>query len=152
MKKHDKSAIFTIGRRKTSIARIKLQVISATTAPKETQNSKTSSKTARPNITINKHNLEKYFPTIRMQKMATAPLDLLNMHDQVIIQINVSGGGTTGQADACSLGIARSLELLKKESRIPLKRAGLLKRDPRSVERKKYGLHKARKSTQFSKR
>ena len=81
------------------------------------------------------------------------PLELLNIKDTVSIKATVRGGGLTGQAGALRLGIARALcEFNKEEFRPPLKEAGLLTRDDRKVERKKYGLHKARKRPQYSKR
>ena len=150
--KEKNSPIFKVGRRKTSIARVKLQFSKKTSVSNETP-------TKNIEITVNNRKINEYFTIHRMQKLAVAPLEILEntklqkpIVETFCIKINVNGGGITGQADACSLGIARSLEALNPEMRIPLKRAGLLKRDPRSVERKKYGLHKARRATQFSKR
>ncbi|NEQ95571.1 MAG: 30S ribosomal protein S9 [Cyanothece sp. SIO2G6] len=84
--------------------------------------------------------------------MAKAPLETLGLEGEYDILVNVRGGGLTGQADSIRLGIARALCELDPENRKPLKIEGYLTRDPRSKERKKYGLHKARKAPQFSKR
>ncbi|MGK7891280.1 MAG: 30S ribosomal protein S9 [Leptolyngbyaceae cyanobacterium] len=84
--------------------------------------------------------------------MAKAPLETLGLEGEYDILVNVRGGGLTGQADSIRLGIARALCELDPENRKPLKIEGYLTRDPRSKERKKYGLHKARKAPQYSKR
>lgn len=83
---------------------------------------------------------------------AKAPLETLGLEGEYDILVNVRGGGLTGQADSIRLGVARALCELDPENRIPLKIEGYLTRDPRSKERKKYGLHKARKAPQYSKR
>jgi small subunit ribosomal protein S9 len=83
---------------------------------------------------------------------AKAPLETLGLENEYDILVNVKGGGLTGQADSIRLGVARALCELDPENRKPLKVEGYLTRDPRSKERKKYGLHKARKAPQYSKR
>ncbi len=81
-----------------------------------------------------------------------APLESLGLENDYNILVNAHGGGLTGQADAVKLGVARALTQLSPENRQPLKAEGFLTRDPRAKERKKYGLHKARKAPQYSKR
>ena len=104
------------------------------------------------NITVNDKNYKTYFPLVYLQNQVERPLktvDLLNKYD---VKINATGGGVKGQAEAAMLGIARVLLEINPDFRPVLKAAGLLKRDPRSVERKKFGHKKARRSFQFSKR
>ncbi|NJN85533.1 MAG: 30S ribosomal protein S9 [Leptolyngbyaceae cyanobacterium SL_7_1] len=84
--------------------------------------------------------------------VAKAPLETLGLENEYDILVNASGGGLTGQADSIRLGVARALCQLDPDNRKPLKIEGYLTRDPRAKERKKYGLHKARKAPQFSKR
>lgn len=84
--------------------------------------------------------------------VAKAPLEMLGLENEYDILVNAHGGGLTGQSDSIRLGVARALCQLDPESRSPLKKEGYLTRDPRAKERKKYGLHKARKAPQFSKR
>ncbi|MCB1324714.1 MAG: 30S ribosomal protein S9 [Spirochaetales bacterium] len=124
---------FTIGRRKTAIARVKL-------TPGDGK------------IEINGRNVDEYFPVLRLRNMAMQGLTLVGMQGKCNLKISVVGGGIKGQAGAVRLGIARALQEQNKDLRAPLKKDGQLKRDPRMVERKKYGLHKARRGTQFSKR
>lgn len=83
---------------------------------------------------------------------AKAPLETLGLENEYDVLVNVNGGGLTGQADSIRLGVARALCQLDPENRKPLKVEGYLTRDPRAKERKKYGLHKARKAPQYSKR
>ena len=123
----------TVGRRKTSIARVYVADGSG-------------------KITVNKRELTDYFPKATSRYVVEQPLKLLEVSDKFDININVKGGGTTGQAGAIRLGIARALVALNASDRSTLKQAGFLTRDPRKVERKKYGLAGARKSYQFSKR
>jgi small subunit ribosomal protein S9 len=104
------------------------------------------------NITINDKDYKVYFPLVYLQNQVTRPLKTVEVADKFDIKINASGGGVKGQAEAAMLGIARVLIDLNPEFRPALKAAGLLKRDPRSVERKKFGHKKARRSFQFSKR
>ena len=123
----------TVGRRKSSVARVYLADGSG-------------------KIMVNKRELTNYFPKATSRYVVEQPLKLLEMTDKFDININVKGGGTTGQAGAIRLGIARALVELNATDRGALKAAGFLTRDPRKVERKKYGLAGARKSFQFSKR
>jgi small subunit ribosomal protein S9 len=122
-----------VGRRKTSVARVYLRPGSGT-------------------VTINRRPLVEYLPTEVRQKALTAPLDLTGTAGQFDVVVNAKGGGLTGQAEATQLGIARCLVAFNEEFRKPLRDAGYLTRDPRMVERKKYGQPKARKRFQFSKR
>jgi small subunit ribosomal protein S9 len=103
-------------------------------------------------ITVNGKDYKTYFPLIYLQNQVEAPLKACEVSDKFDILINAAGGGVKGQAEAIKLGISRALLEVDPEYRPALKAAGLLKRDPRSVERKKPGRKKARKSFQFSKR
>lgn len=126
--------IQTTGKRKSSIARIFL-------------------KEGEGKITINRQKtLEEYFPREAHQRSILTPLALTEQLGKFDVMVNVCGGGVTGQAEAIRHGIARALVESDIELRATLKDAGLLTRDARIVERKKYGRHKARKSCQFSKR
>ncbi len=122
------------GRRKKAIARVRL--IPAGTGI----------------ITINDKALEDYFPQGTTQYIVKQPLELLEVTAKYDVIVNVYGGGYTGQAGAIRLGIARALLLAEEGCRPALKKEGFLKRDPRAKERKKYGLKKARRAPQFSKR
>ena len=124
--------IFT-GRRKTSVARVRLERGSG-------------------QFTLNGRPLEDYFPTETLQGLVREPFEVTESTGQFDVIARIHGGGTTGQAGALRLGIARALEDEEPDWRAPLKSAGLLTRDPRKVERKKYGLKKARKAPQYSKR
>lgn len=104
------------------------------------------------NITVNDKNYKVYFPLVYLQNQVERPLKTVEATDKFDIIINAAGGGLKGQAEAAMLGIARALLEVNPELRPALKAAGLLKRDPRSVERKKFGHKKARRSYQFSKR
>ncbi len=121
------------GRRKTSVARVYL--VSGT-----------------GKFTINKRDIEEYFDFDTLRTIAKSPLILTENEGKFDVYVNVHGGGTTGQAGAIRHGIARALLQYDEEMRPSLKREGFLTRDSRKVERKKYGLKKARKSPQFSKR
>ncbi|MFV0606275.1 MAG: 30S ribosomal protein S9 [Niabella sp.] len=103
-------------------------------------------------ITINDKDYKNYFSLVYLQNQVERPLKTIEATDKFDIKITASGGGVKGQAEAAMLGIARALIEINPEFRPALKAAGLLKRDPRSVERKKFGKKKARKSYQFSKR
>ena len=103
-------------------------------------------------ITVNDKDYKSYFPLVYLQNQVERPLKTVEAADKFDIKINAAGGGVKGQAEAAMLGIARVLVDLNPEFRPALKAAGLLKRDPRSVERKKFGKKKSRKSFQFSKR
>ena len=103
-------------------------------------------------ITVNDKDYKKYFSLVYLQNQVERPLKAVDAVGKFDIKINATGGGMKGQAEAAMLGISRVLVELNPEFRPSLKAAGLLKRDPRSVERKKFGHKKARKSFQFSKR
>ena len=121
------------GRRKTSVARVFLRP-------------------GQGRITINRRPFEDYFPRETLRLIVTQPLELTGTTSQVDAKINVKGGGLSGQAGAVRHGIARALLEFNIELRPQLKRAGMLTRDPRMKERKKYGQPGARKRFQFSKR
>jgi small subunit ribosomal protein S9 len=104
------------------------------------------------NITVNDKDYKVYFPLVYLQNQVERPLKTIEATGKFDVKINAMGGGLKGQAEAAMLGISRVLVDLNPEFRPALKAAGLLKRDPRSVERKKFGHKKARKSYQFSKR
>ena len=122
-----------IGRRKTSVARVIL-------------------KSGNGKVTVNGKEFEKAFPLLVSREDITKPFDITETKGKYDVNVNVKGGGSTGQAQAVRLGIARALIDLNPEFRPSLKIEGLLTRDPRMVERKKYGQPKARKRFQFSKR
>jgi len=103
-------------------------------------------------ITINDKDYKAYFPLVYLQNQVERPLKTVEAADKFDVKINAAGGGMKGQAEAAMLGIARVLVDINPDFRPALKAAGLLKRDPRSVERKKFGKKKARRSYQFSKR
>lgn len=125
--------IHKIGRRKTAVARIYLSE-------------------GKGNITINKRELDNYFTTPTLRYKVKQPLALTNNETSFDIKVNVFGGGITGQAEAIRLAISRAMCEINEEHRLVLKPEGLLTRDPRMVERKKFGQKKARKKFQFSKR
>lgn len=104
------------------------------------------------NITVNDKDYKTYFPLVYLQNQIERPLKTVDVITKYDVKINATGGGVKGQAEAAMLGIARVLLEINPEFRPALKAAGLLKRDPRSVERKKFGHKKARRSYQFSKR
>jgi len=121
------------GRRKTSSARVFL-------------------KRGGGQITVNRKPLDEFFGRQTARMIVRQPLDLVELSDKFDVNVTVKGGGTTGQAGAIRLGVARALMEYDAELRLPLRRAGFVTRDARAVERKKIGLHKARKATQYSKR
>jgi small subunit ribosomal protein S9 len=104
------------------------------------------------NITINDKDYKTYFPLVYLQNQVERPMKTVDVVNKFDVKINATGGGVKGQAEAAMLGIARVLLEINPDFRPALKAAGLLKRDPRSVERKKFGHKKARRSYQFSKR
>ena len=122
-----------VGRRKQAIARVRLIPGSG-------------------EWTINGRTLEEYFPNKLHQQDILLPLTLLERENQFDLKVTVNGGGPTGQAGALRLAIARALNIYNPADRTALKKAGLLTRDARAVERKKAGLHKARRAPQYSKR
>ncbi len=103
-------------------------------------------------IIVNDKDYKVYFPLVYLQNQVDRPLRTVEVANKFDIKINATGGGVKGQAEAAMLGIARALLEVNPDFRPALKAAGLLKRDPRSVERKKFGHKKARRSFQFSKR
>ena len=103
-------------------------------------------------ITVNDKNYKDYFPLVYLQNQVEAPLKTIDAIDKYDVKINATGGGLKGQAEAAKLGIARVLLEINPDFRPALKAAGHLTRDPRGVERKKFGHKKARRSFQFSKR
>jgi small subunit ribosomal protein S9 len=104
------------------------------------------------NIVVNDHDYKVYFPQVYLQNQVELPIITVDGVGKYDIKINAAGGGKKGQAEASKLGIARALINLNPEFKPALKAAGLLTRDPRGVERKKFGKKKARRSYQFSKR
>jgi len=126
-------AINAVGRRKTSVARVFF-------------------KNGSGKITVNGKSFETYFPLETHRTAITKAFEVTDSLGKYDVQVNVEGGGPTGQAGAVILGVARALVSASEENRGPLRKNGLLTRDPRMVERKKYGQKKARKRFQFSKR
>ena len=124
----------TVGRRKSSVARVYL------------------SGSGKGSVTINTRDIKDYFPKATDRYVVNQPLNLLKLVEKYDLKINVRGGGTTGQAGAIRLGVARAILKLDPTVRGELKQAGFLTRDPRKVERKKPGQPGARKRFQFSKR
>ncbi|MEB3214137.1 MAG: 30S ribosomal protein S9 [Leptolyngbyaceae bacterium] len=132
--KSDKVVYWGTGRRKSSVARVRLVPGNGT-------------------LTVNGRTGDDYLQfNPSYLSAAKAPLETLGLEGEYDILVNVRGGGLTGQADSIKLGVARALCELDPENRKPLKLEGYLRRDSRSKERKKYGLHKARKAPQYSKR
>jgi len=125
--------IHKIGRRKTAVARVYVSE-------------------GKGNITINKKDVNTYFPTATLQYKVNQPLVLTENEKKFDVKVNVYGGGATGQAEAVRLALSRVMCELNEDNRTILKPEGLLTRDPRMVERKKFGQKKARKKFQFSKR
>ncbi|MEI6455244.1 MAG: 30S ribosomal protein S9 [bacterium] len=125
--------INTLGRRKTAVARIYL-------------------KDGNGAITVNNRDYKDYFPTPILQFKVTEPFETTSTAGKYDVKVNLDGGGIRGQAEALALAISRALCQINEEHRPALKAKGLLMRDPRMVERKKFGQKKARKRFQFSKR
>lgn len=123
----------TIGRRKTSVARLYMQA-------------------GNGEIKVNGRELKEYFPSDVLQIIVQQPFGLTESNGNFDVKVNVDGGGPKGQAEAIRLAISRALCEVDAENRPPLKKEGFLTRDPRMVERKKYGRRKARRAFQFSKR
>lgn len=123
----------TTGRRKSAIARVRVRPGTGT-------------------ILINKRPIEEYFPTAAVRMIAVEPLRLTERAEAFDVDVTMDGGGTSGQAGALRMGLARALIELEPDLRPALKKAGLLTRDAREKESKKYGLKKARKAPQYSKR
>ena len=125
--------VYSTGRRKESIAKVWISNGSG-------------------NITINKKKIEDYFPDKALRMIINQPLEVAKKSDSVDLKITVLGGGLSGQAGAIKHGLSRALTLIDPNTKDPLKKNGFLTRDSRTVERKKYGRAKARRSFQFSKR
>jgi small subunit ribosomal protein S9 len=125
--------ITATGRRKTSVARVFL-------------------KQGKGTLTINDRSLQDYFGRETARMIVLQPFDVTQTSGSLDIAVNVRGGGSSGQAGAIRHGITRALMQFNPDFRLPLKKAGFVTRDPRAVERKKYGRHKARKRPQYSKR
>ena len=125
--------IHKIGRRKTAVARVYVSK-------------------GKGNITVNNRAFDNYFTTPTLRYKVAQPLTLTGNEKSFDIKVNVNGGGITGQAEAVRLAIARAMCAVNEEHRLVLKPEGLLTRDPRMVERKKFGQKKSRKKFQFSKR
>ncbi|MGI9625162.1 MAG: 30S ribosomal protein S9 [Acidimicrobiales bacterium] len=123
----------TTGRRKRAVARVRVSVGDGA-------------------ITVNGRKVEDYFPSDTHRMVLTEPLRITQTEAAYDVDVRLHGGGPTGQAGALRLGLARALVEIDVEMREPLKRAGFLTRDPRKKESKKYGLKKARKAPQYSKR
>ncbi len=123
----------TTGRRKEAVAKVLLSL-------------------GKGNIFVNGKRLDEYFPQANFQSRITTPLEVTDNLKKYDVKIKVLGGGISGQAGAVALGIARALVSVDEKFRATLKKKGLLTRDPRMVERKKYGRRKARKTPQYSKR
>ncbi|MCU1460738.1 MAG: ribosomal protein [Acidimicrobiales bacterium] len=123
----------TTGRRKQAVARVRIRPGNGA-------------------ITVNRRVIAEYFPSETQRMIVTEPLRLTTTNEMYDVDATIDGGGVSGQAGALRLGIARALAELDGELRIPLKRAGFLTRDAREKESKKYGLKKARKAPQYSKR
>ncbi len=128
-----KQTIWTTGKRKTAVARVRMLPGSGA-------------------ITINERTLEDYFPRDTSRMRIMEPFKLTETKDQFDVRVKVAGGGISAQADAVRHGISRALVTVSEALRPALRKAGMLTRDPREVERKKYGRHKARKRPQYSKR
>ena len=127
------TVFYGTGRRKTSTARVYLR-------------------SGNGDIKVNNRSLEVFFGRKTAQMIVRQPLELMNLTDQFDITVTVRGGGTTGQAGAIRHGLTRALMQYDESMRPPLRKAGFVTRDAREVERKKVGLRKARKATQYSKR
>ena len=125
--------IHKIGRRKTSVARVYMSE-------------------GKGNITVNKKSYSDFFSTATLQYKILQPFNLTDTKDKFDLSVNVKGGGVNGQAEAVRLAISRALVEFNEELKSILKAEGLMTRDPRMVERKKFGQKKARKKFQFSKR
>ena len=128
-----KPLVQSTGRRKAAIARVRLRPGEGT-------------------IVVNRRPVEDYFPSATHRMILTEPLRVVDKDAVYNVDASLDGGGVSGQAGALRLGIARALAELEPELRVTLKRAGFLTRDPREKEQKKYGLKKARKAPQYSKR
>lgn len=127
------TTIYATGRRKTAVARVWI-------------------KPGKGEIKVNHRAMDEYFGRKTLRMVLKQPLGIVEVDGDYDIRVNVNGGGLSGQAGAVRLGVARALQILNADFRGPLKKAGLLTRDARKKERKKYGLAGARRAFQFSKR
>ncbi len=134
LKAKDVPYIEAIGRRKTSVARVRIKIAS------------------QPSLLINNRKLENYFPTEELQSIVKNPLSLSKEADRYAVTVVLKGGGIHSQAEALAMGLGRVLVKSNQELRVIIKKAGLLTRDARMKERRKFGLKKARKAPQWSKR
>ena len=125
---------YAAGRRKTSVAQVRLYP------------------GGKGEVMINQRKLEEYFPLAEMRRIVVSPLSTVEQRKHFDLTVVVSGGGIRGQAEAVRHGVARALLEFDENLRLPLKKEGYLTRDPRAKERKKYGLKRARRAPQFSKR
>ena len=128
-----KPLIQSTGRRKAAVARVRIRPGTGV-------------------VTVNRRPIDDYFPSATHRMVITEPMRLVEKAEEYDVDCTLDGGGVSGQAGALRLGIARALAELDPELRVPLKRAGFLTRDAREKESKKYGLKKARKAPQYSKR
>ncbi len=126
--------IEAVGRRKTAVARVRFFI------------------KGKKEFLVNNKNYQEYFPNFNLQKTINAPLEMMNAENKFMISIKIKGGGVYAQAGAARHGISRVLVKINPESRKRLKKAGFLTRDPRMRERKKFGLKRARRAPQWSKR
>lgn len=133
MKKELQKYFEGIGRRKTAVARVRI-------TPGQT------------GFTVNDADMKSYFKTDSQRFTAGKPIEKIQLPDKASVSVKVQGGGLAAQADAVSLGLARAIVLLDETTKTALRGLGLLTRDPRMVERKKYGLKKARRAPQWAKR
>jgi small subunit ribosomal protein S9 len=125
--------VWGTGRRKSSVARVRVKL-------------------GTGRVLVNGREFKEYFPSVQYQNVATAPLRVTGTTQRFDVFANINGGGLTGQSGALSLGIARALKVLDQSLEQTLRDMHLMTRDPRMKERKKYGLHGARRGVQFSKR
>lgn len=123
-----------VGRRKTAVARVRLYT------------------KGDAGVLVNERPFENYFPTMELRKIVEDPLEKMKSEGRFRVSVRVKGGGVHAQAEAARLGIARALTVFNPEFRKRLKKSGFLTRDPRMVERKKFGLKKARRAPQWQKR
>lgn len=125
-----------VGRRKTAVARVRIYPLGE----------------AKFSAKVNDKGIEEFFPVLRMRSAALAPLSVFGEKSRPAVEVSVRGGGITGQAEAVTLGLARAIIKFNPDLRGTLKGLGYLTRDDRAVERKKYGLRKARRAPQWKKR
>lgn len=130
----DTTYIEAVGRRKTSVARVRI------------------TPAAKASFVVNEKPVDEYFPTEALRKNAVDALAVAGVEQKFVVTVHLLGGGISSQSEAVRHGLARAVEKFQADLRKPLKAAGFLKRDPRMKERRKFGLKKARKAPQWSKR